>query len=405
MRGRPRVGAQGNAPLAVAMLDVHADRLASVIDELTDEREREIEVTPFSYGELYSELSIALTQRSPKYDVVSLDDAWIPQFASFLTTVDLDGDMSDLIVPIAMKLSRYPDNADPCGHPWLGDSQFFATRPIWIAESGAAEPVTWDETVEAANSVNASLEAEQAIGGYAISTLSSQSLVESFLPVLRGCGTDLIDPETSVPQLDTPAALEAVTIFQQLANSGPTESAATGESSNIERFQIGDVAMMSNFWASSLLSTSEVETDRDSGPISCAMQPAQPGFERRSLSGVWIAGVPTGSEQPEQAITFLDWLLDSSTQRALLEVGLPPVLASHYGDGELVAAQPHLPELLDLLDRSTPRARSPYYVQLELLLATELEAMLEGVQSGQEAVRNANIAMREFLAREGVLEL
>jgi hypothetical protein len=37
-------------------------------------------------------------------------------------------------------------------------------------------------------------------------------------------------------------------------------------------------------------------------------------------------------------------------------------------------------------------------------LSSELAVMLDGQQSGEDAVRNANVAMREFLAREGVLE-
>lgn len=123
------------------------------------------------------------------------------------------------------------------------------------------------------------------------------------------------------------------------------------------------------------------------------------------MPGIWIAGVPIGSERPGQAGAFLNLLLSESTQRDLVEVGLPPVFETTYLDDDLVAAQPHLPQLFELLAQSTPRPRSPYYPQLELLLASELESMLEGAQSGEEAVRNANIAMREFLAREGVLEL
>ncbi len=272
-----RAGAQDNAPLAIAMLDEHAKRLDPLIDALSERQETEIDVTPLSYGELYSEVSIALTQRSPTFDVVSLDDAWIPQFASFLTPVAIDSESSDRIVPIAVELARYPEDAANCGLPWLGDSQFFATRPAWLGEVGAAEPVTWNETVDSAISVGASLDAEEKSAGFAISTLSPRSLVDSFLPILRGCGTDLIDPETSVPQLDTPAALEAVAFFQQLAKSSPAESAATGEPSNIERFQNGSVAMMSNFWASSLMSASEVDSERASGPVSCGIAAGSAG--------------------------------------------------------------------------------------------------------------------------------
>ena len=399
------IGAQDNDPLTIALLDTHAERLESTFDAFSEQLESEIDVTPLSYAELYNDLSIALTQRSPSYDVVSLDDAWIPQFASFLTPIEPDSELIDRIVPIASELARFPDDAAPCGLPWLGDAQFFASRPNWLADAAIEDPDSWDETLDAANSIGSAFDADEGIAGFAISTLSSRMLIDSFLPILRGCGTDLIDPETSVPQLDTPAALEAVALFQQLAVLSPPESAATGAPTNTERFQVGNVAMMSNFWASDLLSATGMELDRDVGPIACGAQPAQPGIERMSMPGVWIAGIPIGSERPGQASAFLNLLLSDSTQRALVEVGLPPVFESTYLDKDLVAAQPHLPQLLDLLAQSSPRPRSPYYLQLELLLANELEAMLEGAQSGEDAVRNANIAMREFLAREGVLEL
>jgi hypothetical protein len=89
----------------------------------------------------------------------------------------------------------------------------------------------------------------------------------------------------------------------------------------------------------------------------------------------------------------------------MVEAALPPVSAPVYADNALIDAQPHLPQLLDLLAGSQPRPRSPFYPQLELLLATELASLLDSQQTGEEAIRKANIAMREFLVREGVLEL
>ncbi len=398
-----RAAAQGDSPLTVAMLDVHAERLAPLIQSYADETGSGIDVTPLAYGDLYNQLSLALTQRSPKFDVVSLDDPWIPQFSSFLTPVDLPSHVSDVVVPVASALARFPADATPCGLPWLGDSQFLVTRPAWLKHVGLEAPVSWDETVANASTIATTLDSDSGLAGFAISSLSPHQIVDSFLPILRGYGKDLIDPVTSVPQLDTAAALEAVQVFQQLAAMSPAESPATGEPSNTERFQAGSVAMMSNFWASGLLGAGEVEAARNSGPVTCALQPAQQGSERRSMSGVWIAGIPVGSERPARARSFLKWLVSPDTQRAMVEVMLPPVAAPVYVDDALIDAQPHLPQLLDLLAASTPRPRTPYYAQLELLLASELSSMLAGEKTGEIAVGNANLAMREFLVREGVL--
>ena len=122
------------------------------------------------------------------------------------------------------------------------------------------------------------------------------------------------------------------------------------------------------------------------------------------MSGIWLAAIPLGSERPMRARSFLQWLLSEPTQRSMVDVSLPPAMASIYEDDALIDARPYLPRLLDLLAGSTPRPRSPYYPQLELLLASELGAMRDGLQTGEDALRTANIAMREFLAREGVLE-
>jgi multiple sugar transport system substrate-binding protein len=398
------VAAQDDVPLAIALLDTHAERLESLIDGYSKAQEIKIEVTPLAYGELYNELSLALTQRSPAFDVVSLDDSWIPQFASFLTPIDFAADISELVVPIAMQLARYPDDALPCGLPWFGDSQFFSARPDWLADGGLDEPATWDDTVDAAVNIAAALSPNEDQVAFAISTLPPHQIVNSFLPILRGFGKELIDAKTSIPQLDTPEALEAITDFQLLAELSPVESPATGSLSNIERFQTGNVAMMANFWASARMATDGVEAVRDSGPIGSGPQPAQPGVDRQTMSGIWIAAIPVGSAQPERARSFLQWLLSETTQRAMADLSMPPVVAPIYADDALIEARPYLPKLLELLAASTPRPRSPYYPQLEFLLSGELAAMLEGVQSGEDALRNANIAMREFLAREGVLD-
>jgi multiple sugar transport system substrate-binding protein len=250
----------------------------------------------------------------------------------------------------------------------------------------------------------AELTADDDLAPFAISSLTPHQVVNSFLPILRGFGKELIDPETSIPQLDTPEALDAVMVFQQLAAMSPVESAATGAPNNVERFQVGSVAMMSNFWSAEMLAADEFEAVGSAGLIGCSPQPAQSGVERRSMSGIWIAAIPIGSEQPDRARVFLEWLLSVETQRAMVGAALPPVSAPTYADDELIETRPYLPQLLDLLAGSTPRPRSPYFPQLELLLAAELDTMLDGLQTGEDALRNANLAMREFLAREGVLE-
>lgn len=389
--------------LTVALLESHWEALQELADAYAESEGFEIDAYPLPYGELYSQLSLALTQQAPTFDVVSLEDPWIPQFASFLAPIDVPSDLIDGFVPIAAALSRYPDGAPPCSLPWVGDAQFFGARLEWLDRSEVSAPETWDDVLSTAAIMSANIEPDSGQASFAISTLSGQDLVRSFLPILQGYGKALIDQETSVPQLDTPEALAAIETFEALAQLSPPESSAPGEPSNVDRFESGQVAMMSNFWSCNLLQSGSVEQVSAVGPIDSTTQPAQLGIPRQTMTGVWLLGIPRGSIYPDEARKLLQWLAGDEAQRQLPERLLPPVRRALYSDAELISAEPALPLLLELLESATPRPRSPFYPQLEQLLAAELGNVLAGEKTGAEALKDTNVAIREFLVREGVL--
>ncbi|MCO5221134.1 MAG: hypothetical protein M9947_06045 [Thermomicrobiales bacterium] len=250
--------------------------------------------------------------------------------------------------------------------------------------------------------IAAGLDEETSRAGFAISTLSSRDLVNSFLPILRGFGKELIDPESSVPQLDTPEAIAAMQIFEQLILLSPNESPATGELTNAERFSLGDIAMMSNYWATDWLSASAgVEPITDD--LLATLQPAESEIERTCLPNIWVAGIPQGSLMSAEAQAFVDWLVLASTQEGFAAVGLPPARTDLVLAGELRGLEIPLASVAQLLAQSRIAPRSPYYPQLSRLLGDALARLLAGDLSGSEALREANVAMREFLSREGVL--
>jgi multiple sugar transport system substrate-binding protein len=399
---RRRETAAEEERLSIALLDVHAERMESLFEEYAEETGIDLEITPLGYEELYTQLSLALTQRSSSFDVVSLDDCWIPQFSSFLTPLDVDSDAWEQNVPVVNEVASYPSDSPPCGIPWLGDVQFFVSRSQWLDRLDLSVPSSWDEVLASADVIDDSLESKASNSGFAISTLRAHDVVDSFLPILRGCGVDLIDQETSVPQLDTAEAIVAATTFERLSEVSPVESRASGEPTNADRFGAGEIAMMANFWTSNLLSGAGTPA-ADLGPIDCSLQPYSGNGQRLTMPSVWIAAIPTGSERVGLASALVAWLTSIDVQRRLVDVSLPPVVASVYGDDALIDWQPHLPRMLELISVSKPRPRSPYYSQLEQLLAAELGLLLSGEQSAEEAMRQANVAMREFLGREGVL--
>ena len=121
------------------------------------------------------------------------------------------------------------------------------------------------------------------------------------------------------------------------------------------------------------------------------------------MTGVWLAGIPAGSLAVDAARGFLTWLSGRELQGQLPGLNLPPVRTDVLQDPKLSERFPDLPVLLGMLEDATSRPRSPFYPQLEELVATELQRALAGEVTGEQAMKNANVSIRQFLVREGVL--
>jgi len=400
---RSRAGKQNADTLAIALLDVHWQALEPLTKQFTETSGLEIVATPLGYDDLYGQISLALTQRASTFDVVFLADPWIPQFASFLSPIELPTALRSTLAPVAIDISRYPDASPSCAIPWLGDTQFFAIRSDWLHRANRQPPQSWDETVGTAAAVAEGIDPESDLAAFGSRTRTGHDLVQSFLPILRGYGKGLVDPETSVPQLGTPPALAAMETFLLLAGYGPAESAAKGEPTNAERFAAGQVSMMANYWSSDLLAAHASDATATAGPISSDLQPSQPGVSRQAITGIWLAGIPVGSLRPAAGRAFADWLVSEATQRSLPAVRLPPVRLDVLNDQRILVDYPELAVVRMFLERATPRPRSPFYQQLAQLLATELQKAVSGDVSGADALKNANVAIRQFLVREGVI--
>lgn len=401
--GRSRRNAQDRTRLAVAMLDDHWKAIQPIAEQYATNADIELKVSALKHDELYTQLSLTLTQRANTFDIVSLTDAWIPQFATFLQPLDVPSDQASEFVSAAYDLGRYPADSPSSALPWLGEAQFFAMRPEWLELASQAPPSTWDGTVECASAVADQLEPDGDLAAFGIRSLDGHQLVESFLPILRGFGKNLIDTDTSIPQLDTSEALAAMQVFMDLAAYSPAESAAVDAPNNADRFAAGEIAMIADYWSSDLLAARTTTATAESGPLVSMLQPAQPASNHLAMTGVWLAGIPVGSAYPDGAMDFIDWLTSRAVQSQLPVLALPPVLVDVFQEPALIEQYPDLPTLFEMLETATPRSRSPYYPQLERLVATELQRALAGDQSGEQAMQNANISLREFLVREGVL--
>src|SRR5690349_3222950 len=93
---------QQDEPLSIALLDRHWEVLEAPVGAYADASGVEIQASPYQFDELYSQLSLALTQRADTFDVAFLADPWVPQFASFLAPLEAPAELMEVFAPVAV---------------------------------------------------------------------------------------------------------------------------------------------------------------------------------------------------------------------------------------------------------------------------------------------------------------
>ncbi len=399
-----------NRTIVFAVQDTDLPKVQPLIDEYAAQRNISIQPEPSPFAGLLEKLTINLSQATGAYDVVSMDDPWMPEFAGGKYLLDLREEMEQRghppdtdIVPELLALGDFPPGSGLRGIPWVGNVQVFARRTDVLQDLGLPVPQTWDDVLVQAQAID---EAKRAAGlyGFGLRGRAPNPAATSFLPVLRGFGTDLFDANWE-PQLDTPQALAAIEAHLALAALAPPGVENVGHEENGRNFADGLVALSADIWPDQLLSIFDPERSKVAGKVEIASEPAQPDVRPATMTGNWLLGIPQGSKQVDAALEFVLWLTDREQQkRLLLDQSVPATRISVLQDTDAVAKFPFLPGLLAAARNAVPRPRTPHYNAVEAIYGGYVADAIAGRITGAEAMRAANEEIRAKMVREGVLE-
>jgi multiple sugar transport system substrate-binding protein len=362
-----------------------------------------VEVLELPYDQSFQKLQITLSQGTDAYDVASMDDPWIPQFAGnhFLVNLDelyLNAGMTvnDQFQPQLLNLGNWPPGEGLRALPWLGNVQVFAWRNDLIA----TRPNTWDEVVAMAQQVKAG---SSGVFGYAIRGAAGNPATTSFLPITRGFGRDVLSP-TFEPQLATEQALAALQTSLKLRDTAPP-GVENVQHADVGRYMFtGVTAMSGDIWPDQLLQMFDPSISNVVGKIDIGAEPSQAGVQPANMTGTWLLGIPLGSRNKERAFDFIHWFTGYDQQkRLLLSYNNPPTLSPLFGDPEAVAKFPFLPGLLAAAEKAVPRPRTPFYSGVEDIIGRYVSQAIAGQTPPDQALQSAQKDVRDFLVRNGAL--
>ena len=227
--------------------------------------------------------------------------------------------------------------------------------------------------------------------GFVFQGSQDEGGVVDALEHLWNAGGDVLDGQKVI--IDSPEAAQGLTLRRTMIVDGVAPQ-ATGDYTTQESqaiFTNSDVVFMNNWpFVYGLLSdpeTSRVRPDQvDIAPLPVADE------EDRGFSGLggWNFMVNATSEgKLEEIWTFIEYMPAPEQQRTFaLESARLPTLRSLYEDEEVLNKLPVAELGREALENARPRPVSPYYSDMSLAMAEQVNAALKGEISVEQALEN-----------------
>jgi multiple sugar transport system substrate-binding protein len=406
----PRTARQAGADGRVTLVFKHAKHPRyTVVSELIQQFERENpgirvveQLLPASTDEQHQFYVLNLAAGAADFDVLDMDVIWVPEFARAGWLADLtDAVTRDQLAPLhpaALQVDWLEGRL--YGVPWFVDTGILYYRKDLLEKYGFAPPQTYPQLLAAAQAILAG-EKNPRLSGFVWQALQYEGLVCAALEFIRGNGGDVLDA-AGRPALTSEATLEAVRFMRALvAEHGVTPPLVTTLNEEAARhiFQSGRAIFMRNWpYARSLL---EQAGSPVAGRVGVTLIPRFPGGVSAPTMGGFHLGINRNSPHQAEAVKFLRFMLRYEVQKqVLLRAG---VLAAHrdlYRDPEVLAALPHLRDLLPALAQVQPRPVTPYYLMISQILQPEFSAAVAGIRSPEEAMESARRQIAHLLEAE-----
>ena len=348
------------------------------------------------YRELYeSILAAGLSTPSP-YDVVALDQVWVPEFASRKQLLSLkdqipDDARSDLLPTL---LDAFSYKGTTWAMPQVLNVQSLYYNKNQLKASGFSDP---PKTLE--DWYNQMTAIRRRLTPFIDSWAQDESLTSDFVRLTAQFGGDLFDA-AGKPQLQQQPALRAAAFMRQLIDEHlvAADSAASTEPDAMRGFLAGGVAFNTNWnfvWGAMNDPTySRIVGQGAVAPIPAA---ASTGKAAASVSGFLGLGVLANSAHAELAVEWLRYLTSPEVQAP--QTSELPIWTSLQNSAEMRKANPQIDVFLANLANSRPRPKLVHYVEASAVLQRHLHDLVLGTVAPAKAMADAQTDLVALQAR------
>ena len=375
------------------------------------ERERgiKLDIVEMPYPTLYEKLVTTFQSGAPTYDLVMLDDPWMPKFGTegWLSPLDSTyGFKRDADIPaVIYEVGTWPPPRGPVppseqGKPphLLGLTVVGNVEMFMYRKDLSPAPKTWDDVLANAKKFNK----PGSIAGYVVRGAATNPIVADFLPILWSFGGDVFDAKWNVV-IDAPASLRAVKFLVNDLKGVAPSGAETIDAADRSRLMAIGQAYQSTVWPGEV--TGIVENSKVSkviGKVGYIPMPAGPSGKGSGMMGNWLLAIPKASKNGQAGADFIAWVTSAAVQRTYAEAGGIPSRKSLLNDPTMNEKNPYFAALARSLE-AVPnwRPRTDQWNAVETILGTNLNAALAGLSTPEDAMSKAAGEIRALMKKAG----
>jgi multiple sugar transport system substrate-binding protein len=387
-----------------AFVDPAQDPMRVLIQEWGQLRGVETAWEEFPYSTWYEKALNDGQSKTGAYDVLVLDDPWIPIFAGggYLANLSKMGYTPDAdFQKQSIDLGYWPPREGAVAPGVTGDPELYAIPTIgdvmslvYRKDIFPKPPETWDDIVATAKE-KTDIGKEQY--GWVTRGLKGGPIVVSYLPILNSYGGEIFD-EKWEPIFNNDAgigALERYISLREFMPDGVTEWDSNEEGTAF----LAGKAFAANLWGGWVRQVDLADKSQIAGKAEFGIPPKQ--VRHAAHIGLFISGVSEFSKNKEAAADFLFWFAQNDIQTRFAGMGGVPVKNPAFTDKDAVSKARWLPALKNSLDNSFPRPRTPEWSKVEEILGTKLSEAFVAKGGAKEKLDEAAAEVKEFLGTVG----
>ena len=366
--------------------------------EFTEETGIEVEILGVPHDNMHQQFLSDAISGAGAYDVLTVDQPWVAEFAQNGYLAPLDDRLSDEdredFVEGTLDTVSYEDRL--YGLPFLVHNTVTYYRPSLLEAAGTdGPPTTWEEYRAAAK---ATTDPAAGVWGTMIPGNRDGEVATRLQSYIQQAGGDIVDDEGN-PAIDSPEAREAFELMTTMQFEDKSSPEGLHDLSAMQgQFLEGKVAMIS-IWPYLWALATDPAQSKIVDDVAVALNPGNP--DQVSTTFSWGFGVSASSDAQDAAWEWVNWATGSDVlaRKAIEQLSPVPRVSAM----EALAASEEVSEedraalavFSESVARSTTMPMTPAYAEYQSAMAEAVSAVMSRQASPEDALKSAQAQMEQ----------